>query len=88
MKIREGFLLRSVGESYVVIPVGENSADFSNVITLNHSGAFVWNCLESDTTREEVIEKMLKEYDVSAEVAERDLTRFVDMLKANRLLEE
>ncbi len=88
MKIKEGFLLRSVGESFVVIPVGEKSADFSNVITLNHSGAFVWKCFEKDATRDEALKSMLAEYDVQAEVAERDLDRFIDLLKTHNLIEE
>lgn len=86
MKIREGFLLRKVGESFVVIPVGENSVDFSSVITLNGTGAFVWECLEKAMPRDEIISAMMKEYAVDQAIAEQDLDAFIDRLGENDLL--
>ena len=86
MKIREGFLLRKVGESFVVIPVGENSVDFSSVITLNQTGAFVWEHLEKAMPREEIISAMMKEYAVERAIAEQDLDAFIDRLGENDLL--
>lgn len=86
MKIREGFLLRKVGESFVVIPVGESSVDFSNVITLNGTGAFIWECLEQAKPRTEIIAALMKEYAVEKDIAERDVDIFIDRLEENDLL--
>lgn len=86
MKIKEGFLLRKVGESFVVIPVGGNSVDFSNVITLNATGAFVWQCLEQAMPRNEIIDAMIKEFAVDKSIAERDIDIFIDRLEENDLL--
>lgn len=88
MKIKEGFLLRQVGDSFVVIPVGTHNVDFSNVITLNHSGAFIWGCLEKGMSRDEVVENLLGEYDVETAVAQQDVDQFIELLKTNHLLEQ
>lgn len=42
MKINDGFSLRKVADSYVIIPVGDNLVDFSAMITINETGAFLW----------------------------------------------
>ena len=52
MKIKEGYLLREVAGSNIVVPVGSGNMDFSGVITLNEVGSFIWKQLEKDTTKE------------------------------------
>ena len=47
MKIREGFILKEIAGSYVVVPVGDDLVDFSLMITINETGAFLWNCLSA-----------------------------------------
>ena len=46
MKIKEGFVLRTIAGSNIVVPVGAASIDFNGMITLNDSGAFLWKELE------------------------------------------
>ena len=42
MKTKAGFMLRSVGGRHVVVAVGKASEEFNGLITLNDSGAFLW----------------------------------------------
>ena len=65
MKIKEGFMLRNVAGNYVVVAVGEASKNFSCVITLNGSGAFLWEQLTKDVTEEQLLQALLNEYEVS-----------------------
>ena len=55
MKIKEGFLLRQVGENHIVVPVGSQSVDFRCIITLNETGAFIWNQLQNPCTAEDMV---------------------------------
>lgn len=86
MKIKEGYLLREVAGSNIVVPVGEGSLDFSGVITLNEVGAFIWKILQNDVTSEEIIEKMLAEYDVDKETAENDVNEYISTLRGAELI--
>ena len=88
MKIKEGFLLRQVGENHVVVPVGAQTVDFRCVITLNEVGAFLWQKLTVDCTVADLVEAVLAEYDVTADVATADVERFVDALREKNLLDE
>jgi hypothetical protein len=88
MKIKEGYLLRTVAGSNIVVPVGEGSMDFSGVITLNEVGAFLWRGLENDNTQDGLLAALLGEYEVDEAVAKADIADFVDKLKGAGLLEQ
>lgn len=86
MKVRDGFILRSMGENHLVVPVGSATVDFRCIITLNDTGAFLWKQLQEERTEEELVKALLGEYEVSADVATRDVTAFVEELRKAELL--
>ena len=88
MKIKEGFLLRQVGDNQIVVPVGAQSVDFRCIITLNELGAFLWQKLGEDCTVADLVEAILSEYDVTAAIATADVERFVAALREKNLLDE
>lgn len=88
MKIKEGFLVRQVGDNHVVVPVGAQAVDFRCIITLNEVGAFLWEKLGADNTVAGLVEALLAEYDVTADVATADVERFVAALREKNLLDE
>lgn len=88
MKIKSGFVKRNIAGSEIVVPVGKTAMQFNGMITLNESGAFFWDCLKEETTKEKVVEKVLEVYEVSREKAEEDVSSFIDMLRENALLDE
>lgn len=88
MKIKDGFTLRNIAGSDIVVPVGNASKVFNGMITLNDSGAFLWSALQKDTTINEVVAKLTGEYEVSTEQATADVQKFVAMLRENDLIDE
>ncbi len=88
MKIKDGFLLRQVGGNNVVVPVGAQAVDFRCLITLNEVGAFLWQKLTVDCTVADLVEALLAEYDVTADIATADVERFVASLREKNLLDE
>lgn len=88
MKIKEGFLLRQVGDNHIVVPVGAQTVDFRCMITLNEVGAFLWQKMAADCTVTDLVDAILAEYDVTADVATADVERFVAALREKSLLDE
>ncbi|MGN1317941.1 MAG: PqqD family protein [Lachnospirales bacterium] len=86
MKIKDGYLLREVAGSHIVVPIGEGSMDFSGVISLNEVGAFLWNRLENDCEVEDLVSAILSEYDIDRETAKSDIEEFINKLKGADLL--
>ena len=86
MKIKEGFILREVAGSYLVVAVGARVKDFNGMVNLNETGAFLWKLLEKGAEKEEMTEALLKEYDVQKEVAAADVNAFTTKLAEAGLL--
>ena len=87
MKISDGFLLKTVAGKNIVVSVGAE-VNFNGMLTLNDTGVFLWNLLKKDTTKEEMLDKMLKEYDVSEGVASSDIDNFLIKLRESKILED
>ena len=86
MKIADGFVLKKVADSYVVVPTGQNVVDFTSMITINETGEFIWRQLGSETTIEEIATAMCNEYEIDYETAKNDVEAFVEILKNNKVL--
>ncbi len=87
MKLRDGYLLRKVAGKNIVVSVGSD-VEFNGMLTLNDTGVFFWELLKKDTTKEEMLAKILEEYDVSTDEASCDLEDFLTKLKEAKLLED
>ena len=72
MKIKKDFILRKVADSYVVVPVGKLTLDFNGIINLNETGAFLFELLQEGAEKEDLLRKLLEEYDVTPEKAAAD----------------
>lgn len=88
MKIASGFVRRTVGDSYMVVPVGTRTRDIPGVIALSESGALLWEKLEQGATENELVEAILAEYEVERDQAEADVNAFVSELNSKGILEE
>ena len=87
MKIKKDFILRKVADSYVVVPVGKMTLDFNGIINLNETGAFLFGLLQKGAERDDLIEKLLAEYEVDRARAESDVDVFLGKVRDADVLE-
>lgn len=87
MKIKDDFILRKVADSYIVVPVNNMTLDFNGIINLNETGAFLFGLLQKGVDREELVEKLLSEYEVERDRAEADIDVFIQKVKDADVLE-
>lgn len=79
MKIVEGFRLRDVMGQATVIGEGVNQVNFSKLITLNETAAFLWKKAEGNEFDANVLaEYLVQEYAIDRELAVRDAGFIVD----------
>lgn len=86
MRTKEGFMLRSVGGRHIVVAVGKASEEFNGMITLNESGAFLWSELAKGCTYEELLDSMLKTYDVTEMTARAGIDQFLQTARGAGLI--
>lgn len=87
MKIKSGFVIREIAGQSVVVALGEASRSFNGIIKLNETGRVMWDILSQGAEKEDVISKILSEYDVDRKTVEKDVDSFVNTLKENNILE-
>ena len=89
MRIKDGFVVEKVGNRYLAVAVGTRADEFNALIKMNGTGAFLWNQLAAENlTVDELLSRMLSEYDVDSARAEADMNAFVSGLRAAGLLDE
>ena len=73
MKIKNGFVLKSICGENMIIAEGKENIDFSKIISLNESAAYLWNKVEGvNFTPQTLAELLVEEYEVSNERALAD----------------
>lgn len=87
MKIKDDFILRKVADTYVVVPVNSMTLDFNGIINLNETGAFLFELLQNGATKDELLIRLLEEYDVSKQNASSDIDIFIEKVKEADILE-
>lgn len=72
---------RKTGSEYVLVPVTNNIADMNSVYTLNETGAFLWELIDGENNIEDMIEAVIRKYDVSEETATVDVFEFIGEMR-------
>ena len=80
MKIVKEFILREIAGESVLVPTGETTQEFNGLITMTDTAKFIWEHLETTDSFEELLELMVKEYDIDEETARADAINFIDQL--------
>lgn len=86
MKLKKGFILRTVAGETVVIPTG-NDLDLNMMITLNDTGKFLWEQLEKGAEEADLTAALLAEYDVDEQTAQKHVALFIGKLEKHGFIE-
>ena len=89
MKIKNGLELQNVCGEHIIIPAGEENMDFSQIISLNPTAAYLWeNVAKRDNfTVEDMVQLLLDEYEVEESVALEDCKLIAERWSEMGLLE-
>ena len=85
MKLKESFVTHKNKDDYMMI---DASGKFAGLIHSNATTAFIVECLRTETTREEIIEKMLDKYDVTEAEAAAGADKVINALKSIGAVDE
>lgn len=79
MKIKKGFELQNVCGEYIIVPTGIENIDYSKIISLNETAAYLWEgCSKLDSfTIDTMVELLTREYEVEEEIAREDCEKII-----------
>ena len=82
MELKKKFVLRNIVGETILVPIGQNNEAFNGLISINELGKFIWENIESAKDKEELLQRILDEYEVDKDIAKDDLDEFLGKLKA------
>ena len=80
MKAKPGFNLRVVCGENIIVAEGEENIDFSNIISMNESSAYLWQNIQGkEFTHEDLVGLLTQEYEVDVATALKDVKALTEL---------
>jgi Coenzyme PQQ synthesis protein D (PqqD) len=74
------FVTRRIADETIIVPVVSGVGDLDAIFTLNEVGAHIWTLLDKPTQVDAIVADVVRTFDVTPDVAERDTLEFLDKL--------
>lgn len=75
MKLNPDFKTQITKDEHITIAMP--GTGFNGFFRTKDTAAFIIDCLQTDTTQAEIVDKVLDKYDVDRETAEKDVARII-----------
>ena len=88
MKVSNQFIMRTIADEHLLIPVGEAAISVKGLIALSESGALLYEKLKGGCSQEDLMAALMAEYEVSEDVAVQDVEAFLNQMRELNMLVE
>lgn len=85
MKLKDTFITHTANNEQILV---DTSGKFSGIVRNNNTAAFIVDCLKEETSFEEIINKMIEEYDAPLEDIKKGVDDVLDTLRKVGALDE
>jgi len=88
MKTRKGYTLRDLGSEYILVAEGLEAVDFTRMISMNSTAAFLWMEVEGrDFDTDTLADLLIEEYGITRDVANHDVAALLKTWESANLIE-
>ena len=89
MKTKKGFRLRSVCNENIIVAEGVENIDFSRIISMNESAAYLWQNIQgTDFDADKLMKLLLEEYEIDEATAKNDAQMLIEKWLEAGIVEE
>ena len=81
MQLKNNYVIREIMGETILVPVGDHLLEFNGLITLNELGVFILNAVPDAEDEDQIVDKILEEYDVDRATAKADVIEFLNKLR-------
>lgn len=86
MNVKREFVLREIAGDLLLVPTGKTALDLNGMLTLNEVGAEIWRMLPEVKDEDEIVERLLQDYEATAEEIRPDVSAFLGKLRELNIL--
>ncbi|MBF1638338.1 PqqD family protein [Prevotella sp.] len=89
MKVKNGFNLREVCGENIIVAEGDENIDFSNIISMNESSAYLWQEVQKldNFTIDTLTQLLCEQYEIDDATAKKDVTTLATQWAAAGIIE-
>ena len=89
MKVKKGFNLREVCGEHIIVAEGDENIDFSNIISMNESSAYLWEEVQNreSFTVDSLVELLCNQYEIDEDTTRKDATTLASQWAAAGIIE-
>jgi hypothetical protein len=87
-KKSDSIVSRKIGDEFILVPIKQDVGDLESIYTLNETAARIWELIDGKMKVREIKEKILQEFEVTPNKAERDLIEHLQQLEGIRAIIE
>ena len=89
MKVKNGFNLREVCGERIIVAEGDENIDFSNIISMNESSAYLWQEVQKldNFTIDTLTQLLCEQYEIDDATAKKDVTTLATQWAAAGIIE-
>ncbi len=87
MQIKREMILREIaGESFLV-PVDSIEGAVNGLFIMTETAGFIWKALPEAENEEDIVDRLLAEYDVEREVALADVREILEYFRSYKIID-
>ena len=89
MKVKNGFNLREVCGENIIVAEGDENIDFSNIISMNESSAYLWQEVQKldNFTIDTLTQLLCEQYEIDEATAKKEVTTLATQWAAAGIIE-
>jgi len=81
-------IFRAIADEFILVPIRQKAVDLKSVYTLNETGAFIWELIDSSRSVSQIKDRVAEEFEVEARQAQDDVLEIVSQLEALGLIKK
>jgi hypothetical protein len=84
LKLEGSYVIKKIGRHIIAFTVRAGKVE--KIIRLNPTAEFIWRILENGCTKQELVDRVVKEYNITTDRAVEDVNIFIELLHHHNLL--
>ena len=87
-KKSDSIVFRKIADEFILVPIRQNVGDLESISTLNEVAARIWELIDGKKKVREIKDKIVEEFEVTPEEAEKDLMEYLKQLEGIKAIIE
>lgn len=81
MKLKLQLVKREIAGDVILVPVGEATTKLKGLLTVNVTGAAIWDALPDAENEEAIVDRLYETFDAERDVLRKDVDAFLAQLR-------